>query len=165
MDDPFGLVQVAEATPVQPGEPLGQHHVASVEHALYRAAQGMTVETVTVDHAGRETVVSKQLPPNVPAAQAILTALAPQRWQAPDQPRLAVQYVVNLPSVSADSQAWLRDIGRASTAAQPATATIEHGPVLPHRVSSALTVASEAGRLVPAASGPVPDPLAVPPRH
>jgi hypothetical protein len=84
-DDPFGLVAVAAtftvpATPAVPGELLGPAHAASVEHALYRAAQGMTVETVTTDHAGRETVTTKQLPPNVIAAQALLAAIVPDRY-------------------------------------------------------------------------------------
>jgi hypothetical protein len=81
-DDPFGLVAVAATftVPAVPGELLGPAHAASVEHALYRAAQGMTVETVTTDHAGRETVTTKQLPPNVTAAQALLAAIVPDRY-------------------------------------------------------------------------------------
>jgi hypothetical protein len=156
MDDPFGLVQ-ADA-----GELTDSHRIAA-EQSLHKLAQGVTVVTTTVDHAGRETVVTKQLPPNVVAVQSILTGLAPQRWQTPDVPRLAVQYVVNLPPVSADAQSWLRDIGRA--APDSAVATISTPPVLPYRVGTALPAGADPGGLVPTASGPVPDPLVVPNAH
>ena len=68
------------AAPTVPGELLGPAHAASVEHALYRAAQGMEVHTTTVDSMGRETVTTKQLPPNVAAAQALLGAIVPDRY-------------------------------------------------------------------------------------
>ena len=69
------------AVPATPGEPLTEQHGIAAQHSLHKLAQGMTVETVTVDHMGRETVTTKQLPPNLAAAQAIAAKFDPT-WQA-----------------------------------------------------------------------------------
>lgn len=130
---------------------LNDVHRIATEHALYRAAQGMTVETVTVDHAGRETVTTKQLPPNVEAAKTILAATAPDRWVQSDRPVTAIQFVIHAPQVASSSQAWLEQYGPG--AGRP----VIEGTTLPAQL-----VRQEGGGLDPTGSGPVPDPVAVP---
>jgi len=78
MDDPFGMLDLP--APVQPGQPLTELHGIAAQHKLHDLAQGVTVVTTTVDHAGRETVTTKQLAPDRAAAQLIAAKFDPS-WQ------------------------------------------------------------------------------------
>jgi hypothetical protein len=61
------------------------------------------------------------------------------------------QFVIHAPAVAASTEAWLAQYGP--------DRTVFDGTPRP-----SLTVQADPGRLVPTASGPVPDPLAVPNR-
>ena len=132
------------------GKQLDDSHRIATEHALYRAAQGMDVKTVTVDSSGRETVVTKQLPPNVAAATAILAATAPERWTQAERAPTAIQFVIHAPAVATSTQAWLEQYGPQAQLSKRDTHSL---PAL---------VQADPGGLDPTVSGPVPDPLAVP---
>lgn len=84
MDDDALIAELlgvtADPVPVLPGQPLTELHGIAAQHKLHELAQGVTVKTVTIDHAGRETVTTKQLPPSLPAAQAI-AARFDSAWQ------------------------------------------------------------------------------------
>jgi hypothetical protein len=87
--------------------------------------------------------------PDVKAALAVLTTLRPERWRD-DRPATAIQFVIHAPSVASSTSEWLAQYGPGGTLrGEPGPSLI--GPADP-------------GGLVPTASGPVPDPLAVPQR-
>jgi hypothetical protein len=154
LDDPLGLddplVTAApmvrrNVTPVLPG-PLGEEHADQVAHRLYQSAIGLTLETVTDSPSGM-SITRQERPPDVKAALAVLTTLRPGTWRD-DRPVTAVQFVIHAPAVAVSTQAWLAQYGPGGTARDTPR--------------PAITVQSEPGQVVPTASGPVPDPLAVP---
>ena len=87
--------------------------------------------------------------PDVKAALAVLTTLRPDRWRD-DRPATAIQFVIHAPAVASSTAEWLAQYGPGGT--------------LRGEPSPALIGPSDPGGLVPTASGPVPDPLAVPQR-
>jgi hypothetical protein len=152
MDDPLGKDPPTPSRPntpqtVKPG-PLGEEHADQVAHRLYQSAIGLTLETVTDSPSGM-SVTRTERPPDVKAALAVLTTLRPATWRD-DRPITAVQFVIHAPAVAVSTQAWLAQYGPGGSARDTPR--------------PAITVQADPGGLVPTASGPVPDPLAVPPR-
>lgn len=132
-------------------------HKLRAYDALLQRGIGMTVKNEAL--AGGEIVeLTKQLPPDTAALSQYLQATLPERFRD-ERPAMAVQYVVNLPTVSADAQTWLRDIGRDSRG------QVIRGELCrpDGQAVNGQAVESGPGRLVPTVSGPVPDPVAVPP--
>jgi hypothetical protein len=151
MDDPLGIDPPTPSRPITrqtvlPG-PLGEAHADQVAHRLYQSAIGLTLETVTDSPSGM-SVTRQERPPDVKAALAVLTTLRPGMWRD-DRPVTAVQFVIHAPAVAVSTQAWLAQYGPGGSARDTPR--------------PAITVQADPGGAVPTASGPVPDPLAVPP--
>jgi hypothetical protein len=146
MDDPLGIDPPTIAVQHDLPGPLGDAHADQVAHRLYQAAKGLTIETVTDSPMGR-TVTRQERPPDVKAALAVLTTLRPGQWRD-DRPVTAVQFVIHAPAVAASTSEWLAQYGPGGSARDTPR--------------PAITVQADPGGAVPTASGPVPDPLAVP---
>lgn len=157
--DALGLaVSDVEREIATAGLSLGEAHASRVELALYSRAVGMTVVEERLSRTGEPVELTSQLPPDVPAAKAVLAALRPERWRN-DGPQLAVQ--VNVATFGADGA---RLVGSGSAARGPAppvgatlpsaAAVVGRGTSPPHPVSVSETSAIAVQHNTP----PVPEP-------